>query len=173
MYRQPVVARSYRPAEPAAWSNLLVDREYSLRNHRIPAMLPCCRKGDSELLGGMFRLCSQGNVLASLQAPCMSPLSCRASPRVLPCVEDRKEADLADHTTHYDFGLRGVSLALCPHLSDFELTFSPLSWTEFRIVSVYFWTYVHCIVFEGQKLSIKVCLIEFDTQSLKSGHHLH
>ena len=112
-------------------------------------MLLCCRKGDSELLGGMFRLCSQGNVLASLQAPCRSPLSCQASPRVLLCGLHRKEGYLVYHTIYYDFDLEGVSLALCPHLREVALTFSPLSWTEFCIVSVYFWTYVHCIVFEG------------------------
>ena len=50
MYWQRVAVRFYRPApaEPAAWSNCLVDREHRLGNHCIPAMLLCCRKGDSE-----------------------------------------------------------------------------------------------------------------------------
>ena len=111
----------------------------------------------------MFRLYSEGNALALLQAPCMSPLSCRYCSRMPRCWLATKGCR---------FGLEGVSLALCHNLRDFELTFSPLSWIYLFIVSVYCWTYVRCIVFEGQKFSIKVCLIEFDTQPLKSGHHL-
>lgn len=120
----------------------------------------------------MFHLCSEGNVLASLQALYMSPLFCPPSPRVIPCEVDKKEAHLADCTKRYDFGLGRVSLALCPDLRDFELTFSPLSWTKFFLVSVYLFTYAHCIVFRFQKFSIKVYLIKFDTKSLESGHHL-
>ena len=113
-------------------------------------------------------MCSEGTVLASYQAPCMSPLSCRSSPRVW-----LGELDgLGHRNNNYDFGLGRVSLARCPEREKVELTFSPLSWTQFCLVSVYFWTYTLCVILELQILSIKVCLIEFDTQSLKSGHHL-
>ena len=125
VYRQRVVARSYRPVGPAASSMFLVDQDHRLRSHRIPAMLPCWKKGDSEQLDGRFRLCSEGNVLVSHQAPCMSPLSCRSNPRVWLAELD----GLGHHNKDYDFGLGRVSLALRPELKKVDPTFSPLSWT--------------------------------------------
>ena len=55
----------------------------------------------------------------------MSPLSCRASPRVWL----GELNGLGHHNNNYDFGLGEVSFALCFEFKKVELTFSPLPWT--------------------------------------------